>query len=264
MKSVIQTEQLPSRRILSRMGLIKGQKGILNRYFRESEGWKKHLEETRQFILHSAENKETGVTAILGSGWLLDVPLEELSERFVEVHLYDLHHPPQIRKKAEAYPNVKLIQTDLTGGTIRQAYEAVKKFRKGGEKILLNALANQPFRFVHPPDFIVSVNTLNQLNILITDYMRKKKAYTNKELLQLDGKIQQNHLDTMIPGKSCIITDFEEELYDQEGEWIGTNPLVYVNLPEGNFRRQWQWKFDTQMRYREEAQTFLNVTAVDL
>jgi len=264
MQTVQTTEPFPGGRILRKMGMLKSQKGILNRYFRESDGWEDHLEQTRKFMLQSAESKIKGTAAILGSGWLLDVSLESLAGAFQQLHLYDIHHPPQIRKKVEKLDNVELFQTDLTGGVIEDAYRAVKRYRKRGEKTLINALANASFHFAHPPDFIASVNIMNQLNILVTEYMKTKKIYTDRELLELDRKIQQNHLNILQKGKSCLITDYEEELYDPKNQFIGSNPLIHVTLPKGRMKRQWQWQFDTQMRYREDARTYLNVVAIDI
>jgi hypothetical protein len=264
MKPIQDDGSYPGRKILRRMGLLRSQKGILNRYFRESAGWEKHLSEARKFILRSARGKKKGTAAILGSGWLLDIPLEELTDLFERVRLYDLNHPPQIRKKAEGFDNVELIQADLTGGGIEQSYRACRRYKQTGEKTLVNALDNKTFGFEETPDFIVSLNIMNQLNILIREYLRKKRIYTDRELLQLDRKIQQDHLNLLAEGKSCLITDYEEEMYDKEGNFIGSNPLIHVPLPEGNFKEQWQWKFDTRMYYRRDAQTLLNVIALDL
>ncbi|HKL38069.1 MAG TPA: hypothetical protein VJ876_04180 [Bacteroidales bacterium] len=264
MQTVQTTEPFPGRRILRKMGMLKSQKGILNRYFRESSGWEDHLEQSRNFMLQSAENKIKGTAAILGSGWLLDVSLESLAGKFQQLHLYDIHHPPQIRKKVESIENVKLFQTDLTGGLIEDVYRSVKRYKKTGKKTLINAPANASFHFAHPPDFIASVNIMNQLNILITEYIKTKRMYSDKELLELDRKIQQNHLDLLQEGKSCLITDYEEELYDKRNQLIGSNPLIHVPMPEGRMKRQWQWQFDTRMRYREDAKTYLNVVAIDI
>jgi len=264
MKPVQTAEPYPGRKILRRMGMLKSQKGILNRYFRESSGWEDHLERTRKFMLRSAESKIKGTAAILGSGWLLDVSLESMATQFQQLHLYDIYHPPQIRKKVEKFENIELFQTDLTGGVIEAVYQTIKKHKKSGEKALINALANASFHFAHPPDFIASVNVMSQLNILITEYLKTKNIYSDRELLELDKKIQQNHLNLLQEGKSCLITDYEEELFDRKNQFIGSNPLVHVHLPGGNTKRQWQWQFDTRMRYRENAQTWFNVAAIDL
>lgn len=81
---------------LHKMGFIQDQNGIIRRFKREKQNWDDHMTQSKSFILKSAKNKENlpdnlsakqadkaGVTcAVLGSGWLLDLPLDELSEMF--------------------------------------------------------------------------------------------------------------------------------------------------------------------------------------
>ena len=54
------------------------------------------------------------VALVLGSGGLLDVPLEELSRRFGEVWLVDMVHPWRARLWARRLGNVRLIEHDIT------------------------------------------------------------------------------------------------------------------------------------------------------
>ena len=99
---------------IRRMGFIRDQQGIMNRYLRESARWKYHLERTRRFISDSFSGAEAETVAVLGSGWLLDVPLEDLCRRFRRVFLVDIHHPLQIRKRTAQMQEVELIETGLT------------------------------------------------------------------------------------------------------------------------------------------------------
>ncbi len=95
----------------------------MNRYLRESAGWNKHLERTRKFISDSFAHTEAESVAVLGSGWLLDVPLDHLIQRFRKVYLVDIHHPIQIRKKTAGMSQVELIEADLTGGAIEKIWQ---------------------------------------------------------------------------------------------------------------------------------------------
>ena len=243
------------------MGYFRDQKGIMNRYLRESENWKKHLRYTREFIMESAENKNKYHAIVLGSGWLLDVPLEELSQQFKQVTLTDILHPPQIKKKAEKFPNVTLWETDLTGGMINNAYKQAKAFKKSKELPVFRE--KEKITLPQEPDFIISCNTLTQLGILIKEYLKKYPGIPEKSISELEETTQRNHLELLIPGKSCLITEYEEEIYNEEDQLIGTNPLLKVKLPAGKKQAQWKWHFDTRMYYREDAKTFMNVKAVD-
>jgi hypothetical protein len=98
------------------MGYLRECIGIASRHGRLEEVWRPHLEQTRRFILDSAERCGPRRHAvILGSGWLLDVPWQELAARFDRVSLVDLIHPPSVRRQVRAFPKVKLVTTDLTG-----------------------------------------------------------------------------------------------------------------------------------------------------
>ena len=49
----------------------------------------------------------------------------------------------------------------------------------------------------------------------------------------------------------------EKEILDKKNNVIGVNPFIHVDLPEGNFSQQWQWKFDSKMTYRDNKKQTL-------
>lgn len=55
-------------RAKKRMGFLKDQEGIMNRYMRESSHWAEHLERTRNFISGSFKHSDAETVAVLGSG----------------------------------------------------------------------------------------------------------------------------------------------------------------------------------------------------
>jgi len=144
------------------MGFIKDQQGLMNRFIRESSGWKTHLEKTRNFISGSFHQTEAETVAVLGSGWLLDVPLEDLIKRFRHIYLVDMHHPIQIRKKTADMNKVELVEEDITGGAVAQIWESFRGSKKQMlEEILKGQIDLQtPLPGIHPDAFI-SVNLLD-------------------------------------------------------------------------------------------------------
>ena len=113
------------RSVIKRMGYLSDQKGIINRYLRERGGWDSHLYRCRDYILRSVDQIKPDVISILGSGWLLDVPLEELADAGIMINLVDINHPPQVRRKASRFKNVSLIENDITGGLTDIIYQSV-------------------------------------------------------------------------------------------------------------------------------------------
>jgi hypothetical protein len=252
------------RTILRKMGYNKDQKGIINRYLRESEGWKEHLQNTRNFILQSAKTKEKTHAVILGSGWLLDVPLEELCESFGKVTLIDIRHPRQVKKKAEKYSNLKLEEVDLTGGLVSKIYESIQAYKKEKNIPLLSSLRPDQNPLKNKPDFIVSCNLLTQLGTLIREYLKKYPEFSDKELNALEKVIQESHIEMLQQGKSCLVSEYEEELYDEDDNFLGTNPLLQINIPEDSIQKRWKWKFDSKMYYRDNMKTYMNVLALEI
>jgi len=242
---------------LQKMQFISDQAGIMRRYIREKQNWEIHLNEVKDFILKSSKTKKKNKVVVLGSGWLLDLPLKELSEIFKEVVLIDIYHPKQIQKKAKKFSNIIFQTNDITGGLIGFFY----KNRK--EKVLMSTIESFKFNIPKNTDFVISLNILCQLHIILVDYLKKYNLYSDQELKMIEKQIQLSHLSMLPKEKSCLITDFEEEIYDEENKLLGINPLLHFDLPEGNFSKNWQWKFDSLMTYRPDAKTYFNTLAID-
>ena len=254
----------PDKKVLKKTGIIKDQKGIINRFLREKQHWQTHLEHTQNYITQSAAHKKKHIAVILGSGWLLDIPLQRLAQMFDVVHLYDIYHPPQIVKKVKKYTNVKLFQTDITGGKIQLAYEVMRQFRRKKEKSLPAIFDQGEFQLSYKPDLVVSCNILTQLNTLITSFLKRKPIYTDQELKTIATSIQEQHIKFLEQQNGCIISEYEEELHDKNNNLSGIKPLLHTKLPEGSNNQKWQWKFDTKMIYRENFKTYFNIIAKDL
>ncbi|MFO8233799.1 MAG: hypothetical protein R6U04_00145 [Bacteroidales bacterium] len=246
-----------------KMGFYKDQKGIMNRYLREGEAWDTHLQNSREFIIQSSEGKDKNHVVVLGSGWLLDVPLKHLAENFKKVTLVDIIHPTQIRKKIQKYSNVHLVEKDITGGVAYQIFQKIQHYKKTKEIPMLTAYKAEPIDFGDKPGFIISCNTLTQPGIIIKEYIRNFTEIPETSILDLEKRIQEDQLNLLPPGKSCLITEYEEEIYGKNNDFIGTNPLLLISLPAEKNQRKWQWKFDKKFYYREDAQTFMNVIAIN-
>jgi len=177
------------KKILKEMKYISDQQGIMNRYFAESKGWDKHLHNARSFILENFRKHRPETIMILGSGWLLDVPLDELLTECKQVYLADIHHPPQVQHRVKKAKNAQLITTDISGGAIEQIYNLVQSYKKDRVQKSLNVVSLQ-----HPDlpsvDYYVSLNLLNQLDILLVDYIKRHIFYQEDEITGFRKLIQ--------------------------------------------------------------------------
>lgn len=245
------------------MNFLSDQEGIISRFLNESNNWEPHLYRSKEFILDCIHGKHIPVITILGSGWLLDVPLEILQEQCERILLVDIFHPPQILRKIRDLSKVEAIQQDITGGVIDQVFHLVQEFRKTGRKREVTDILSPGFTPDFTPGFVVSLNILNQLDILIIDYLKQFQVYGVEEIMALRKMIQQAHIDSLPKNHSCMITDYEELIYDDE-KVDRINPLVHVSLPEGRRKSNWEWLFDSQKNYYDGKTTKFHVVAIEL
>lgn len=248
-------------KILSKIGYYNDQKGIMNRYLREVQNWNTHIIRTKKAILEGIEGKSQGKVIVLGSGWLLDVPYEELSGSFREVWLADVYHPPQVMKKAAQYSNIKFVQVELTG-LADQIYNAAKVYRKTKFKTPVEEFRSAIPIDLSQYDYVISCNVLDQLDVILTDFLRDSSAYTEQELEVITRKIQKAHLDALPRNKSLLICDVEEWVMDAEERVSKKRPLVFEPLPGKESMITWIWKFDTHMTYYPSHITHFKVAAV--
>jgi len=251
-------------RILREMQIISDQQGIMERYLAEAEGWKEHLTRTRNYILESVSRIKPGSVLVCGSGWLLDLPLEELSAACREVYLADIHHPVQIRRKIERLSNCRLMSIDLTGGAIQGAYYFVKQYRKTGTRQALSAIPVSVPTLPINPDLIISLNLLNQMDILLVDYIQLYLKLEEKECADFRMRIQRSHLDFLATARACLISDTEERFINREGQEIESKKLIYAGFPEGSRQESWIWRFDESGNYKRGMKTHMFVQAVEL
>jgi hypothetical protein len=244
------------------MGFLRDQEGIMNRYLREKTSWKAHLEKTRAFLNKSFSDQPIQSVAVLGSGWLLDVPLEQMTRRFSKIYLVDIHHPPQIRRKVRDMENVQLISSDLSGNLVEQIWELPGS--KSNKDLILDT---NRFKLSVPlqdisPDAFLSVNLLNQLDIILCDYLSKKGYFQQNLPPAFRSKIQEFHLEwiTSLPG--CLITDTKEVSIDENGNET-FNSLLHTDLPSGFRSDSWSWDFDNTGSYRPGTRTRMEVQAIE-
>ncbi|OFX78256.1 MAG: hypothetical protein A2X12_09080 [Bacteroidetes bacterium GWE2_29_8] len=241
---------------------IKDQKGILKRYNREKENWDYHLNFTKNYIINFIKKNKGGNVCVLGSGWLLDVPLKELSEYSNKVLLVDIYHPKSIIKEVNKdYSNVYFLETDINGGVMQNLANSFKTLKKGSNKLSLESICESSFSIEGDFNIFISVNLLNQLDIIVADYIKKHKIYRSDEIRNIRANIQNNHINFLKNKNSCLISDIEEKLTDDNGKTILTNNLLYGDISMAKNIEKWEWIFDTKKLYNKDYNTTFNVIA---
>ncbi len=214
---------------LKRLGYLREIIGTRSRYLRCRQAWEPHLANTRRMILEAAELAAPHRKAVVyGSGWLFDVPLEELSRLFSVVVLVDVLHISSVRRIAARHRNVRLVTADLSG--VLEAIEGKGIPAPAGDLPEADA------------DLLVSANLLSQLPYLPCEALRRRQPPPDEQTIQdFAATIVTRHLDQLsaAAGTVCLITEIEHHLYDGEHLTERSDPLFGVNA--GPLHRDWTW-----------------------
>jgi hypothetical protein len=228
----------PCPKTARRMGHLAESIAIGARARRCKAAWAPHLAHSRQALLASASRCEQHrVALVLGSGPLLDVPLAELAARFEEVWLVDLVHPLATRWQARQYPNVRLIEHDVT--------ECLSDLL-GGKPPDLDQLAGRvPSRFLDEPrvDWVASLNLLSQLPRLPGRWLGRSRLLLDESAIQGYGEaLMRNHLAYLarFAAPVCLITDLEQVTLAADGSVVEQNDLAPL-LADWLVETEWRW-----------------------
>jgi hypothetical protein len=244
--------------VFRKMGYYDDQDGIMRRFRREGNAWMEHLENTKAFIIKASREMKKGKVCVLGSGWLLDVPITELSDMFAQVWLFDIRHPEEVKRKVSKLTNVYLVETDISGFVL-PLYSCIQNSSKNRECVVTSLTPQFDFD-LNDFDFIVSCNILNQLDILLVDYMKRFIKNNTVAEDQLRKTIQENHV-RMLPGrKSCLISDVEE-LSIENDRIQNRQSLVFAENMPGEYNNTWMWHFDNYRTYHSKYKTWFKVKA---
>ncbi len=232
------------------------QQGIMRRYLRESKQWDEHLKQTQRFILNCLKGKVFSKVAVLGSGWLLDVPVVELLNHSQELHLFDAVHPKQVVHKYKANKKLVFVKKDLSFGLIHEAT------RCKNSKEFMSALATlEPYAQFTGYDWVISVNLLNQLDNLLIEFLRSRFSFSQEQEEQIRQIVQDNHINSLPKGKSCLISDWTEVSEELTTGVVSEKQLVYSKLLDAEKYQGWDWIFDTHKMYRAKTKTTFKVRA---
>lgn len=234
----------------------KDQLGIIHRFVQENEYWRGHLQNTQKFILENLPKQGNLKIAVLGSGWLLDFPMNELQQEH-ELFLFDICHPPQIKNKYRRFSNIHFIDKDLTFGLVDFAHK-----NQNPDLVLSEADKKETSTEFSSFDATISLNLLNQLDILLIENCFSPPTLNSLDFTPLRKQIQDLHIRSLPKGRSILISDWTElnatinELHPIE------KSLIFTQLLNGYPYQEWLWVFDTHKTYHQKNITTFKVRAL--
>jgi hypothetical protein len=246
---------------LSSIGYKSDQQGIIKRYLREKTNWQDHLNRSSDYIRRFCDQIPSDSTiAILGSGWMLDLPLEYLVNKFKLIYMVDVLHPVQIKHRLKDKENVIFIEKDLTG----YASDVSRIVHNSQITGIMDSLINLPTRNVLSDlryDVILSVNILTQLDSLLCDFITSKFFLPSDHLILFQKKLQQEHLNLLASRPSCLISDVKEVFTYRNNSIAFVTDSLKVDWPAGKHSESWNWVFDSNYSYHPRYKTNLSVKA---
>lgn len=249
------------RRILNKLGYYNYQHGFIVRHLNQETGWNSHLEKCRSFIIRALEVHKPEKITVLGSGWLLELPLAEILEKVNKVLLIDIIHPPEVIQQVSNLPGVELKTEDISGGLIDEIWRKTSRLSFFKKLKSLDDFTIPEYIPDSDPGMVISLNILTQLETLPVKHLMKKSKANEEELTRFRKEIQNKHINFLKKYKSVLITDVIEIFTDRSGN-ISEKKSVITGLPDGIYREEWTWDFDLMKSDYNRKRSVFKVEAI--
>lgn len=249
------------RRMLNKIGYYNYQNGLIYRHLNQEGGWDEHLKHCRSFILQAIDFYKPEKVSILGSGWLLDVPLIELVEKAKKICLVDVVHPPEVIRQVKGFKSVELLEHDITGGLIEEVWQKAGKYSFLKKLKTLDNINIPEYKPADHPGMVISLNIITQLESLLIDFLRNHSRIREEAFYRFKCEIQKKHIDFLKKHSSVLICDTAEIIRKKSGS-ITTIPTFLTDLPASKFSEEWTWDFDQRGSDFHNAKSVMRVIAL--
>lgn len=216
------------------------------RYKRSKKQWEPHLKNSRAIIQAAASKiDQNSEIVILGSGLLLDVPIDYLSKQCSKLYLVDVVHLKKVKRLIRKYDNIILVEHDVTGLADEMLNSTV-------DNPLLKPKPSLPC-LTENTRLVVSANMLSQIHLAPIYYADKKFNWSEKKLETLAREIMLSHVNFLenLPCQTCLIAD-NKRLYKNQHQVIisAENILFDIELPKPD--KTWYWEIAPQGELKKD------------
>ena len=98
---------------------------------------------------------------VLGSGWLLELPLAEMIDCVEKVHLVDIIHPPEVIDQVSNLHKVTIKEDDITGGLVEVVWKEITSIPFYRKLKTLENIVIPEYKPADDPGMVISLNILN-------------------------------------------------------------------------------------------------------
>jgi len=227
----------PATKSAKKLGQLQEAIAMEARYKRSQLQWEPHLKNTKLLIEESSRQViDPNELIVLGSGLLLDTPIEFLAKYFERVYLIDVVHLKKIKKNINKFNNVFLIEHDVTG-LADQIIETTKTSSND-----FQPKASIP-KLSADTSLVISANMLSQLHYSPVKFVTNTLGYDEKKQKKLTKEIMLSHIQMLsqLTCRVCLITDYKRNYKDERQHIIEQEEaLPGIKLPKPD--KEWLWE----------------------
>ncbi|HEY8272605.1 MAG TPA: hypothetical protein VIG33_17055 [Pseudobdellovibrionaceae bacterium] len=198
-----------------------------------AKSWQSHINAAHQLIREHLEKLQPKTVMIIGSGLLLEIPIQDLMNKVEKIYLVDLVHAKEIRKLAAKNKKIELIERDISS--------LLDVLKQGLGSFQLKTLPwnKLPAWDLPPVDWVISANLMSQIPLMISERLpMSPEAY-----VKFAKSVRDQHIERLLEQAPQVLlfADFETHYIDREGQRIKTEDYQ-VNLKSLKYDREWLWE----------------------
>lgn len=224
----------PCQKPFRQLGYLSELIAIKYRHQRCQTAWQPHLDACKKLIAETAENTTaTRSVVVLGSGQLLDIPIDALVRRFDRVYLVDICHLRNSRNVAKKHSNIELIETDISG-TVAALLDWTPGEDLPEPDPAVDVLADA--------SYVISSNLLAQLPLAPLSYLENNAPDLTELARDNFARLVLAHHLTLLQNLDCPVTLISEvhHVVSNGDQIIKKNdPLYGQVLPGADV--EWWW-----------------------
>lgn len=216
------------------------------------KAWRSHVEQSHQLVCEQLAVVKPKSVLILGSGLLLEIPIEALLVQCEKIYLVDLVHSAKIRRLARKHAQIELIEKDISS--------ILGFLKKGQAPFLMKSIPWDLLPAWNLPevDWVISANLMSQIPLIISETL----PMTPTVYRDFARKLRDEHVRRALSqGKHVLLfADFETLYKSRDGELLKKEDYK-VDLGSLKFLKEWEWEISPFGETSKDYQVVMLVKA---